>query len=292
MIVLMLGVLGLVFGSFTNALIWRVHKRMQLTETATGKPKKLSVADKKRVQQLSVVSGRSRCMSCGHELAAKDLIPVISWFWLRGKCRYCRKPIPDTPVAELLVPTLFIVSYLWWPYELQSMASWLVFVVWLACLVCFAALALYDLRWYLLPDRIVFPLIGIAVLFRLGLALQTPENAQALLLSGLWGAGLLFGFFYALFAVSDGKWIGGGDVKLAVALGLLSGGPLAVLFLLFTASVAGTLGAVPAMLASKSVRNIKVPFGPFLLLATLLTVLFGQAVIDWYTSYFSLVASL
>src|SRR3712207_2755294 len=90
---------GLCLGSFVNALVWRIHEQDILREK-----ERLSSADKQRLEKLSISKGRSMCMHCGHELAAKDLVPVFSWLYLRGKCRYCKHVIPDSPVAELLVP--------------------------------------------------------------------------------------------------------------------------------------------------------------------------------------------
>lgn len=282
MIILVLAGLGLVLGSFVNALVWRIYEQEQLA--TKNRPSK---ADKIRLEQLSIVKGRSMCLSCGHELSAKDLIPVLSWLSLRGKCRYCGARIPDTPVAELLVPVLLIVSYLWWPWTLVGVLAWAQFAVWVLCIVAFVALLLYDMRWYLLPNRIVFPVIGLAVAFRGLLAVQSGVNWADVLLAGFWGVLLLAGLFYILFIVSNEQWIGGGDVKLAVALGLLAGGPLAALLLLFFASVGGSVAAVPLLLRGKSVKGLRVPFGPFLILATVVTVLFSQPILSWYMGFFT-----
>jgi len=283
MIVVALIFVGLALGSFVNALVWRIRAQEQITEK-----KKQSKADKAQLSRLSITKGRSMCLSCGHELAPKDLIPIVSWLWLRGKCRYCGARIPDTPVSEVAVPVLLLMSYLWWPWSLASNLNWLLFGLWAICIVSFVALALYDLRWYLLPNRIVFPLIWLALVFRLVAGLQADTGQLSLWLSGVWGAALLAGLFYLLFIISNEQWIGGGDVKLAVALGLLAGGPLATLLLLFLASTTGTLAAVPLLLQGKSIRHMRIPFGPFLILATILTVLFSQSVIDWYIGLFSL----
>src|SRR5690348_8244818 len=115
MIVLLLGALGLGLGSFVNALVWRLHEQ----ELAEEEPKHKRAKGKARqlsAKELSIVSGRSMCPDCHHELAPQDLIPVLSWLWLRGKCRYCSKPISwQYPLVELVTAALFIVSYLSWP---------------------------------------------------------------------------------------------------------------------------------------------------------------------------------
>jgi leader peptidase (prepilin peptidase)/N-methyltransferase len=282
MIVAMLIIVGLALGSFVNALVWRIHAQDQITDKKTQ-----TKADKAQLKRLSITKGRSMCMSCGHELATKDLFPVASWLWLRGRCRYCGARIPDSPLAEVAVPLLLVTSYLWWPWQLTSWLSWVSLGVWGAVLVCFVALALYDVRWYLLPNRVVFPLVIVALVFRGLIAMQADHNQLGVLLAGLWGAALLAGLFYLLFSISNEQWIGGGDVKLALALGLLAGGPLEALLLLFLASTTGTLAAVPLLLRGKPLRHMKVPFGPFLILATILTVLFSSSMISWYTGLFA-----
>lgn len=286
-------VFGLTLGSFVNALVWRLHGQEKLRQQ---KPRAKSKAYQAKLASLSVAKGRSRCMACGHELAVKDLVPVLSWLALRGKCRYCGAEFPDTPVAELSVPILSVISYLIWPYLLSTPLQIALFILWLACLVAFVALAIYDFRWFLLPDRIVFALVGLALAFRLVLAAifgqtsgwQTVPTGSsswlAVLLAGLWGVLILAGLFWVLFQVSGQQWIGGGDVKLALALGLLSGGPLTALLLLFIASFSGTLSTVPLLVKGKNLRGAKIPFGPFLLLAAVTTVLFGQAIINVYIS--------
>ncbi|MFZ1812597.1 MAG: prepilin peptidase, partial [Candidatus Saccharimonadales bacterium] len=133
--VIVLGLLGLCFGSFVNALVWRIRKKRD------------------------IVRERSECTHCHHILAWYDLVPVVSYLLLRGRCRYCRKPIDDTPLTELATALLFVISYLAWPYQLATVADWSLVVLWLVLLVGLVALADYDIRWYLLPDVIVFPLI-------------------------------------------------------------------------------------------------------------------------------------
>jgi prepilin signal peptidase PulO-like enzyme (type II secretory pathway) len=257
MIVLVLIVFGLIWGSFVNAFVWRLHERKDW------------------------VRGRSECTSCHHTLASKDLIPVMSWLLLRGKCRYCHKQIEDSPIVELSVPFLFVVSYVWWPWALQ--AEGLVrFVFWLVFVVCFTILAVYDLRWKLLPNKIVYPLIAIAVAQTLTLSLLYSRNISMIENAAV-GALIISGGFYALFQISAGKWIGGGDVKLGMVLGILCGGAWQALLLLFIASLSGTLMAIPLLAKKKLKTRATIPFGPFLLFASFVIELFGTAIIHWYT---------
>lgn len=270
MIVITLLLLGLVLGSFVNALVWRLHQ-------TDGKIKKN--------EKLSITRGRSMCVHCKHELAAKDLIPILSWLELRGKCRYCKKPISwQYPTVELLTSVLFAASYVFWPNGLTTLLGWTQLLLWLFATVIFVALIVYDLRWMILPNKLVYILIVIATIFALNQLWLLPAREVII---GVLGA-LVFsaGLFYLLFQISGGKWIGGGDVKLAVALGLLLGSAISAVQMLFLASLGGSIIAVPLLIAGKAGRKTQLPFGPFLIMATYIVVLFGADITGWYERAF------
>jgi prepilin signal peptidase PulO-like enzyme (type II secretory pathway) len=255
MIIVLLAVLGLLFGSFVNAFVWRLHEHKDW------------------------VSDRSECPHCHHKLAAIDLVPVFSWLALGGKCRYCRKKIPDSPLVELAVSALFVLSYIYWPESMEGTGLF-AFVCWLLFLVGFVALAVYDLKWFLLPNTVVFPLIGLTAVLVVGRLILSGDWGQAL--GSVVGAAVIWGLFYLIHIFSKGEWIGFGDVKLAVALGALAGGILPALTLLFIASFIGLLASLPLVLAGKANRKSHLPFGPMLIAATVVVVLFGPNIIDWY----------
>lgn len=280
MVIVILFILGLCLGSFVNAFVWRLHKQEELAEQKGVKKAVTKLKQKLGREDLSITTGRSMCTHCHHQLAAKDLIPVISYLSLRGKCRYCGKPIQDSPLAELLTPALFVVSYLAWPYDFEGRGLFL-FVLWLVFLVAFVALTLYDLRWYLLPDKIVYPLIGLAVLQTLVVALVFGGGASTLI-NAFWGVLVGSGIFMALYQVSGGRWIGGGDVKLGVVLGLLAASAEMSFLIIFLSSLIGTAIALPLLAIGKANRTSHLPFGPFLMAATVIVVLFGRALLDWY----------
>ncbi|MEO5627685.1 MAG: prepilin peptidase [Candidatus Saccharimonadales bacterium] len=276
MIILVLAVLGLCLGSFTNALVWRLH------EQGVGSGKKL----KKVPKQLTISQGRSVCPNCKHQLGFMDLIPVLSWIGLGGKCRYCHKPISwQYPLVELATAGLFILSYLCWPLGWSNLAVFQ-FSVWLVMLVGFMALTIYDLRWQLLPTRIIYPLGGLALLEVLVVAFISKD--LAIIRLAAIGVLCLGGLFYLLFQLSGGKWIGYGDVRLGVVLGLLVGGPSSAVLLLFFASAIGTAASLPGLIGKKSVMKQRVAFGPFLILATVIVYLFGASIISWYKQRFLL----
>jgi len=253
-------VLGLIFGSFVNAFVWRFH---------SGK---------------NFVSGRSQCVECGHELAPKDLITVFSWLALRGRCRYCNEPISyQYPLVELITAGLFLGSFVWWPWMLESGLSWVIFGLWLLALVGLVALAVYDLRWMELPDKIVFPLVWLAVVTRILMAIS--DNSPDVFRDGLWGFLLAFGFFASLFYISKGRWIGGGDVKYAAFMGVILGLSKTVVALILAFNIAAIV-ILPLLIGKVITRKQPVPFGPFLILSTIIALLFGAQLIDWYSSAF------
>lgn len=270
MIIAILVVLGLCLGSFVNALVYRLHEQSK----KSGKSKKLSV-----------INGRSICVHCGHVLSWKDLIPVISWLSLKGRCRYCGKPVSwRYPAVELAVAGLFIVSYLFWPGSeapLASLDSAVNFIAWLAILTGFTALFIYDLNWMLLPNRIIYPLMALAAVLAV-LNIFWADNAVQASYDTLMGILIAGGVFYLLFQVSNGRWIGGGDVKLGLTIGLVLADPFKAFLMLMAASTLGTLVVLPGLVLKKLKTTSRIPFGPFLLAGAVFAMLFGQSLIDWY----------
>lgn len=291
-LVLLVG-FGLIFGSFVNALVWRLRRQDELhdklAEIKAEPYLKANIKNQRRriqkveqqLHEASMVHGRSMCSKCQHPLAVADLIPFFSWLFLRGKCRYCRQPIEDSGLIDLAVPLLFVVSYLAWPwpmhgYGLLSFSFWLVFIV------GFVALSLYDSRWFLLPDKIVWPLVALAIV-QVALHATVFDGGLDTLIAAAWGVAIDCGVFLAIYLLAERfkkEWIGFGDVKLGIALGLLVGGPLEAALLLYIASLTGLLASIPAMMRGKG-RNTLIPFGPFLMLACVCIVLAGPALTDW-----------
>lgn len=268
MIILTLVLLGLVLGSFLTASIWRLHEQTKKNS-------------KKRAAEISIIKGHSMCPSCGHRLAATDLIPVLSWVFLRGKCRYCKKPIGKLePTVEIATAVVFLFSYIVWPLPLHGFGLF-EFTLWIMFLTGFIALFIYDAKWFILPDKIVFPLIVLAAIQVLGLIIFFHGGTRTAL-GALWGILISSGLFYLLFQISNGKWIGGGDVKLGIVIGLILGGPLESVLMLFMASTLGTIYSVPLLLRHKAKPNTQLPFGPFLIIAAVITRLFGAGMIAWY----------
>jgi len=283
LIIVGLFLLGLSLGSFVNALVWRVHQQGKaLSVKRKGKeissPKPLTL----NPSRYSILDGRSQCVHCGHQLSIGDLVPVFSWILLRSKCRYCNKPISiQYPLVELLAATVFVTSYIFWPASFSN-GQWLLFVTWLTCSVGLLALAVYDLKWMFLPNRILYPTFFIALVGQLGYILFFANNkahsSWLLALSLLVASGL----FLVIYLASRGKWIGFGDVRLGLVTGALLATPAKSLMMIFLASVLGTLFVLPALASGRRKMASKLPFGPFLIASTGLVILFGQSLLDWY----------
>lgn len=249
---------GAIFGSFAGATAWRLHKKKDF------------------------IKGRSECEQCHHALAPLDLVPVFSWLFLRGKCRYCKKPISSGALlVELGLGMAFLLSYLAWPLGFDGVLSGVLFGLWLTVLVMFAILFMYDLRWTLLPDKVVFPLITVSLLFFVSRVILVGMPLPEALLEFCLAMAPIAGLYGVLYFASKGKWVGFGDVKLGIALGLLLGWQGALLALVL-ANFIGLLFVLPGLVSRQLNKSSRVPFGPFLMLATVISFLYGQYLVDAY----------
>ncbi len=252
---LLVALYGLIIGSFINALVWRIN---------TGR---------------SIAKGRSMCPECKHTLAAKDLVPVVSWVVLAGKCRYCSKGISwQYPAVELLTSVLFGLSY----FALLPIGlwGWILFVGWLIVLGGLIVLAVYDLRWMILPDAVVLPMVLFwgAILAIGGLS---QNIVWGLILYHLIAAFAVGGGFLILATLAKGKLMGGGDVKLGFLMGLLLGLRASGVALFIAFNSAAIIGLALIALKLKT-RKDHIPFGPFLVLGTVVAFLYGPQIIAWY----------
>lgn len=258
-----LAVVGISLGSFVNAAVWRIRNNKDL------------------------VKDRSECTQCHHKLSWLDLVPVFSWLFLRGKCRYCRKDISiQYPLVELAVAVYFVASYLLWPTALVEWHQIAQFILWLIFGVGLAILFVYDLRWYLLPDKVTFPLIALGFVSALIRVMSNPDitviGAVIDIILSLLAIGGFYGF---LFYISQGRWVGFGDVKLGLFMGLVLGWQQALLAVMI-ANVIGFLVIMPGLATGKLTRQSRIPFGPFLIAGFVIAGLFGWRIINWYLAPF------
>jgi len=238
---LVVGAIGLLFGSFANVLIVRIP---------AGK---------------SIVTPPSHCPHCGHPLRALDLVPVLSWLFLKGKCRYCQGRIsPRYPLIELLTAALFVGVFMRWGLSAFTLAGWVLVII-------LVSAAFIDLDEGIIPDIITIPgvILGLAVsFFTIGF------------LPALWGALAFGGVLFVAAVISQGG-MGGGDIKLAAAIGAFCGLPGALITLLLS-SLLGTLFGIILIMMGRAGRKTPVKFGPFLAVSAYIAFLFSNEIVMWY----------
>ena len=283
-----LALFGLILGSFAGASVWRLRARQLVADKKAGEQVDHAEYTKlKKLAHQKTASDRSRCLHCGYTLKWYDLIPLVSWIALRGRCRECRKPIGIMePLIELGTALFFVVSFLLWPYPLTSGIPIAEFVLWLAAGVGLAIMFAYDTRWFLLPDRINFAVIGIGLVSAVLMIIDSPDHVGALF-NVLGSVGVLSGIYFILYLLSKGRWIGFGDIKLGLGLGLLLGDWQLAAIALFLANLIGCLIVLPMMITGKLQRQSHVPFGPLLIAGAIIAKLVGVGLVEFYA--FSLI---
>ena len=156
----LLALLGAALDSFACASVWRL--RAMEVRSIKKANQKVSVIDNKIAKILSPQSltrDRSVCLSCGHSLAWYDLIPIISWISLTGRCRYCHNKIGFTEIlSEIGLGIVFLFSYLLWPLGLDSAYSIAMFFIWLVACVLMCIIFIYDMKWFEIPSIISYGL--------------------------------------------------------------------------------------------------------------------------------------
>jgi len=258
--IIIIFVFGAIIGSFLNMLIWRL-------------PREESIL------------GRSHCVSCGRTLDGWDLFPLLSYLFLRGKCRKCKAKIPFRYfLVELIAGALFVLAWHFrQPGDLASVAlllrDWTVIA---AFIVTFAV----DWEHFLILDNVIFPAAAAVALFNLASGLLGGNwlDLSGQFFSGVIGAVLAPLPFFLLWYLSKGRWMGFGDVKLAILLGMALGWSLAYVGIMIAVFLGG-VAAVALLLSGRKTLKSKVPFGTFLTVGSLLALFYGQKILDWYLSY-------
>lgn len=258
MIIFYLGIFifGTIIGSFLNVVIIRL---------AAGR---------------SFISGRSCCQQCGRVLGWGDLLPLISFAFLGGRCRYCREKISWQYFGVELATGLGFVLIVWWRLLEQSMPLSEVISLWPVFLrdgLLFSFLIIifvYDLRWEMILDKVAIPAIVIITALNLLLLGYSVSNV---LLAGAVG-GL---FFWLQYVVSRGRWIGDGDIRMGVLMGVALGWPN-VIIALALAYIVGAVIAIALVVSGQKKMSATIPFGTFLATATFVAALYGNQLSTWY----------
>jgi len=220
----------------------------------------------------SIVAPRSRCPSCGTQIAAYDNVPLFSYLALRGRCRHCDAKVPATyPLLEAGLAAVFVAILLRYPDDGIEIALG-------ACLAAtLATITLTDLEHRVIPNKVLI----VAALVAVGLLVAGDRDALA---EHAIAAAIAFAVMF-LIAIVYPRGMGMGDVKLAGVMGLYLGKAVAPALLIGFA--AGALFGL-ALIASRGAeaRKQTVPFGPFLALGGLIAIFVGPDIVDWYTDTF------
>jgi leader peptidase (prepilin peptidase)/N-methyltransferase len=260
-------ILGLIVGSFINVVVYR-----------------LNVAE-------SFVVGRSKCPHCKKQIEWYDNIPLLSFILLKLRCRNCREKISyQYPLVEFFTGVIFAMigaKYL----IVGDMSTWTPVIYYLGAASALIAIFVYDFLYMEIPGIVLWPAVGWAVAFNL---LLDWNNAgfgnnvwSSLTFSGVLAAFTAFIFFFLLVAVSKEKWMGMGDAYLVILLGLISGWPQILLALMLAFSI-GAITGISLIILKKKKMESQVPFAPFLVLGTLISLFFYSEIINWYLCLFIL----
>ncbi len=257
--------LGLIIGSFLNVYIYRFH---------TGKS----------------LNGQSHCLSCGTGLKAYELVPLVSYLLLRGRCKTCGCHIPVRYfVVELCTAVLFLLSYLMAVDIYQ-----LLFL--LATMALLVVITVYDIRHYIIPDFLTAALTFVAIVWYGTLLVRGMEWTAFIevVMAALAGTG----FFFLLWFISKGEWLGFGDVKLAFPLGLIAGPTLVFSMIVYSFWVGAAVSLLLIGLgklvrgqvrlrkwfATLTIKSV-VPFAPFMIAGCLIVLFTRFNVLSLFSSF-------
>lgn len=263
--------------------------------------------------------GRSFCPKCKHSLYWFDLIPILSYIILYGRCRYCHKKINlEYPFVEIILGILIVLLF-WFSSSkfgaAEDIFQQIIFfgdlffkTFFISVLI---AITITDLKKTLIPDRIMYPSIIISFVFliiftiykiiylyfylsqnQIGKYLLPPHSdyfarhavmTTEPLLGSIASALLIGGFFLALIIITKGKGMGGGDVKLGIFMGLVLSFPLSLVAVML-AFLTGAIVSIVMIIFKKKHFGQSIPFGPFLVIGSLIALFWGDKIADWYLS--------
>jgi leader peptidase (prepilin peptidase)/N-methyltransferase len=251
-------IFGAIVGSFLNVVILRLPSGRRIT-------------------------GRSACPHCGHVLRPWELIPLLSYIFLKGQCSSCKTKISSRYfLIEALTGLLFLVG--WLVISPHALSGWLIFVQWLVLASATLVVFVIDLEHYIILDSVVFSTFLVILLLSAGMDLSGHGRVFALhshfvsaLLAAIAGAAP----FFLVWGLSKGKWMGFGDVKLMLMLGAAAGLRLVPMTLLLAIFLGG-LVSIYLLLFTKLTLKSRVPFGTFLTVSSLVVFLWGEPILRWY----------
>lgn len=247
--------MGITFGSFFNVCIFRIPEKK------------------------SIVNPPSHCYNCNTRLKPLDLVPILSWTLLRGKCRYCGQKISSRYArVELLTGILFVLVYSVYGYNVITL--YYLLLVSLLIIITFI-----DIDHYIIPDElIIFGAIFAIIFNALGQGIGIKDSILGALICG---GGMLL-LIYLIELIVNKEVMGGGDIKLFAMTGLflgVKGGLLTILLSVYVGAIYGIITIIYSKI-KKQKYNSMIPYGPFISVGALITVLCGTNIINWYMGLF------
>ncbi len=244
---------GIVIGSFYNVVIFRT------------------------ISNQSVAFPSSHCYSCKHKLGTLDLIPVFSYLFLKGKCRYCKEKISiQYPLVEIACGVVFVMLYNY--FQVVSISLILALAFFSVMLIIF----MIDLKTMIIPNKFVLIALFIAIAYQLSVYPISTSLIINMAIGGISVSGTLLALYVFGIFILNKEVIGFGDVKLYTAIGVLLGMQYAFLSLFITVLVGGLVATILLVSKSKLIKNREMPLGPFICLATFIVYLYGPMIIDTY----------
>jgi len=250
-LIFILGLLGLIVGSFSNVCIYRIPRNE------------------------SIIYPASHCPKCGSLIKPVDNIPLVSYILLKGRCRNCKSKIPiQYPVVEFLTAVMYLIVYFIYGLSIQT----LIYIILSSALII---IAFIDLNQQIIPDVISLP--GIVIGFMLSFFVPYISFVNSFL-GVVVGGGIILIIGLAGSLIFKKEAMGGGDVKLAAMIGAFLGWRYILLSLLLGFFL-GALTGIILMITKIKKREDTVPFGPFIILGSFITLLWGGQIISWYIGF-------
>ncbi len=243
-------VIGLILGSFANSIIYRLPDLE------------------------SIYFSRSECPKCKTKIRFWDLIPVLSYVFLRGRCRHCQEKISwQYPAVEIVTAVIFLLVWLSFGFSVYSI--FLMIFAWILIIIF-----VHDAKTMEIPGRALIILLFLIIIWTVWEVVLYQPNI-AMLDDRIW-AGIIGGIIWLILnLVSKGKWIGFGDFQLGFLLGFVLGLPNAVIFLFVTAIIGGIVAIILMALGKKHLKD-KIALGPIMILAFFITLFLGQQLLTFY----------
>jgi leader peptidase (prepilin peptidase)/N-methyltransferase len=265
---------GLMVGSFLNVVIHRLPKMLERQWRAECA--ELSGAALPAAERYNLMVPRSACPKCGHMIAAIENIPIASYIVLRGKCSACKAPIsPRYPAVEAI--TAVLSGYIALRYGLSAAMFGALLFAW-----AMIALTFIDLDTMYLPDSITLPLLWAGLLFNTGAAFTDLRSA---VIGAAAGYLALWSVYWAFKLATGKEGMGYGDFKLLAAIGAWLGWQMLPLVILLSSLVGAVVGIGLIVLARRG-RNVPIPFGPYLAVAGLIALFWGERLTRHYLNLF------